>query len=247
MATISAAICGAEGFSGLRKTRAHGRMGRMKTGIRIGLLAVGVAALCGCSTMYYSTLEQFGQEKRDILVKRVGKANEAQKETQEVFKDALEQFGAVVKYDGGNLQKQYDKMSAELERCEGRAADVHTRINDVDQVARDLFREWKAEARQYQNAEYRRDSETKLRDTQRNYERMLSAMRNAESKIEPVLAVFRDQVLFLKHNLNARALAALQDESARIETDVNRLIQDLSAAIAEADRFIQTLGNSGAD
>ena len=215
----------------------------MKTEIRMGMLAAVLAAVCGCSTMYYSTMEKFGQEKRDILVKRVDAARDSQQETQEVFKDALEQFGAVVKFDGGNLQKQYDKMSAELERCEDRAEDVSTRIDDVDRVARDLFREWAAEAKQYQNAEYRRDSEAKLRDTQRNYERMLKAMRNAESKIEPVLAVFRDQVLYLKHNLNAKALASLQDEAAQIETDVNRLIQDLSAAIAEADRFIQQMGD----
>ena len=214
----------------------------MKTEIRMGMLAAMLAAAVGCSTMYYGAMEKFGQEKRDILVKRVGKARDAQQETQEVFKDALEQFGAVVKFDGGNLQKQYDQMSAELDLCEGRAADVRTRIADVDQVAVDLFREWQAEAKQYQNAAYRRDSEAKLRDTRRNYDRMLGAMRNAESKIEPVLAVFRDQVLYLKHNLNARALASLQDESAQIETDVNRLIQDLAAAIAEADRFIQTLG-----
>lgn len=215
----------------------------MKTEIRMGMLAAVLAAVCGCSTMYYSTMEKFGQEKRDILVKRVDAARDSQQETQEVFKDALEQFGAVVKFDGGNLQKQYDKMSAELERCEDRAEDVSTRIDDVDRVARDLFREWAAEAKQYQNAEYRRDSEAKLRDTQRNYERMLKAMRNAESKIEPVLSVFRDQVLYLKHNLNAKALASLQDEAAQIETDVNRLIQDLSAAIAEADRFIQQMGD----
>ena len=215
----------------------------MKTQLRMGMLAAVLAAVCGCSTMYYSTMEKFGQEKRDILVKRVDAARDSQQETQEVFKDALEQFGAVVKFDGGNIQKQYDKMSAELARCEDRAEEVRTRIDDVDRVARDLFREWAAEAKQYQNVEYRRDSEAKLRDTQRNYERMLKAMRNAESKIEPVLSVFRDQVLYLKHNLNAKALASLQDEAAQIETDVNRLIQDLSAAIAEADHFILQMGD----
>jgi predicted nucleic acid-binding Zn-ribbon protein len=206
-------------------------------------LAGLLSGLCGCSTLYYNTMEKFGQEKRDILVKRVGKARDAQQETQEVFQDALEQFGAVVKFDGGDLQRQYDKMSAELERCEGRAEAVRTRIDDVDKVAQDLFREWAAEAKQFQNAAYRRDSEAKLRDTRRNYAQMLGAMRNAESRIEPVLSVFRDQVLYLKHNLNARALASLQDESAKIETDVNQLIRELSAAIAEADRFIQTMAD----
>ena len=216
----------------------------MNTILRTGLTAALLAALCGCTSLNYKMQEKFlGNEKRDILVSRVGKANDAQKETQEVFKDALEQFNSVVQFDGGNLQKQYDKMSAQLERCEGRAEAVHTRIADVDRVARDLFREWAAEAKQFKNAEFRRDSEAKLRETQRNYERMLGAMRNAEEKIEPVLSVFRDQVLYLKHNLNAKALASLQDETARIETDVNGLIRDLSAAIAEADRFIQSMGD----
>ena len=120
---------------------------------------------------------------------------------------------------------------------------MRTRIDDVDRVARDLFREWAAEARQFQNPEYRRDSEAKLRQTRQNYDRMLESMRNAEKKIEPVLSVFRDQVLYLKHNLNARAMASLQEETAKVEMDVKALIQDLTAAIAEADRFMQTMGD----
>jgi len=207
----------------------------------MGWAAALLLALSGCSTVYYNAMEKLGQEKRDILVKRVGKARDAQQETQAVFKDALAQFGSVVKFDGGDLQRQYDKLSAELERCESRAEAVHARIADVDRVARDLFREWAGEAKQFQNPEYRRDSEAKLRATRQNYDRLLTAMRGAEAKIDPVLSVFRDQVLYLKHNLNAKALASLQDESAKIETDVQALIKDLSASIAEADRFIQTM------
>ncbi len=227
------------GFFRLRGAR--GSRMCTKAYLRLGLAGSLVRIVRVRSTLYYNTMEKFGQEKRDILVKRWAAAT--REETQEVFQDALEQFGAVVKFDGGDLQKQYDRMSAELERCEGRAEAVRTRIDDVDKVARDLFREWAAEAKQFQNAAYRRDSEAKLRDTRRNYDQMLGAMRNAESRIEPVLSVFRDQVLYLKHNLNARALASLQDESAKIETDVNQLIRELSAAIAEADRFIQTMAD----
>jgi hypothetical protein len=213
----------------------------MKTIMACGWAVAILVAACGCSSMYYGAMEKFGVEKRDILVGRVEKARDAQTETQEVFKDALEQFGSVVDFDGGNLQKQYDKLSAELERCEGRAEAVRERIADVDRVARDLFREWASEAKQFKNAQYRRDSEAKLRQTQANYGKMLESMRKAEEKIDPVLTVFRDQVLYLKHNLNARALASLQDETARIETDVNALLQDLADAIAEADAFIKTM------
>ena len=213
----------------------------MKTKMTLAALIPAVVLLCGCSSMYYSTLEKFGLEKRDILVKRVDKAKDAQADTQKTFKDALEQFDSVVKYDGGDLQSQYDKMSAQLERCETRAREVAERIDDVERVAKDLFREWAQETKQYQNAAYRRDSENKLNETKIHYGKMIAAMRYAEAKIEPVLVVFRDQTLYLKHNLNAKALASLQDESEKMSTDVNALIKELSAAIAEADRFINAM------
>jgi len=60
-------------------------------------------------------------------------------------------------------------------------------------------------------------------------------------KIDPVLTAFRDQVLFLKHNLNARALAALQNELDAIQTDVASLIREMEASIAEANAFIDAM------
>ena len=202
------------------------------------LLGFLPAGCCIFRPFYYKTMAAFGQEKRDLLVSRVRKARDAQQDTQQVFKDALEQFSSVVRFDGGDLQKEYNRLSKELDRCEGRAEEVQSRIEAVEQVSSDLFKEWKSEIAQYQNAEYRRDSEKKLRETRAACDRMLSAMHSAQSRIDPVLSVFRDQVLYLKHNLNARAVASLQGESTRIESDVARLVDDLSKAIDEANRFI---------
>lgn len=202
------------------------------------LLASMLSGCCLFDPLYYKTMAAFGQEKRDLLASKVEKARDAQKQTQEVFQDALEQFGAVVNYDGGDLQKEYNRLSKELSRCEGRADDVKERIDAVEKVSKDLFKEWKQEIGQYQNASYRADSEKKLRATQKDCERMLEAMRTAQERIEPVLSVFRDQVLYLKHNLNARAIASLKGETTKVETDVARLVADLNQAIEEADRFI---------
>ena len=148
----------------------------------------------------------------------------------------------MVHFDGGDLQKEYNRLSKELDRCEGRAADVESRIDAVEKVAKDLFKEWKQEIGQYQNASYRTDSEKKLKATQAECDRMLKAMRAAQAKIEPVLSVFRDQVLYLKHNLNARAIASMQGETAKVETDVAQLVADLDRAIEEANRFIAGMG-----
>jgi len=66
-------------------------------------------------------------------------------------------------------------------------------------------------------------------------------MKKAETKIEPVLSAFRDQVLFLKHNLNAQAVASLQSEVTTMEADISKLITEMEKSIAEADSFIKTM------
>jgi len=209
---------------------------------RIGILLLLAAAglfLFGCQSAYYATMEKFGVHKRDILVDRVEEARDSQQEAKQQFKSALEQFSAVVKVQGGELEETYQKLDAELERSEKRADEVHERIAAVEEVAEALFDEWKAELRQYSSDQLRRASQKKLDQTRRDYANLLKAMKRAEAKIEPVLAPMRDQVLFLKHNLNARAISSIKGELRTIEADVSALIRDMEASIREADAFIK--------
>ena len=59
--------------------------------------------------------------------------------------------------------------------------------------------------------------------------------------MDPVLTRFHDQVLYLKHNLYAQAVGSLKGESADIEREIQRLIQDMNASISEADAFIRDI------
>ena len=197
--------------------------------------------LSGCQTAYYETMEKFGVHKRDILVDRIEKARDDQEATKEQFKSALEEFSAVTKFNGGDLEAHYKRLDQELQHSEERAAAVRNSINDVEKVADALFDEWQTELEQYTSADLRRQSALQLADTKVRYDKLLKAMRNAESKIEPVLVPFRDQVLFLKHNLNARAIASLQNELVNIQTDVSALIQEMETSINEANTFIKAL------
>ena len=198
----------------------------------------------GCQSMYYNTMEKFGYQKREILVDRVKEARDEEQETAQQFASALEKFSAVINFKGGELEEKYEKLKAEFERCESRADAVKKRIAAVENVGEALFEEWEAELKQYSNANLRRTSRQKLVDTRRQYDRLIRSMKRAEAKINPVLAVFRDQVLFLKHNLNARAIASIQNELVSVETDVASLIREMEASISEADGFIKTMTGS---
>ena len=215
--------------------------------VRIRALALVAAAalLGGCETAYYSAMESVGIPKRDILASRVVAARDAQQDAKEEITDALTEFGRVVSYEGGDLEARYRKLAAQLQDGEDAAETVRSRIRDVESVAEALFAEWQQELGQYSSASLRAKSEQQLRQTRARYGEMLGAMKRAEARLEPALQPLRDQVLFLKHNLNARAVAGLKGEVARVDAQVNRLVAELDAAIAEANRFIADLEKNG--
>jgi ElaB/YqjD/DUF883 family membrane-anchored ribosome-binding protein len=208
--------------------------------IALALLLAAVG-LVGCQAVKYRTLEAFGVEKRDILSGRVESARDAQDEAREQFASALEQFRATVDFDGGELEDLYDRLDGAYERSVEDAERVRERIDEVRDVAQDLFDEWSEELDDYESDTLRRRSRELLNETQGRYERMITAMERAEATMDPVLQSFQDQVLFLKHNLNARAITALRSELEGIENDTRTLIEAMNAAIAEADAFIETL------
>jgi len=206
------------------------------------LFALGIVlAVAGCSSVYYNAMEKIGYAKRDLLVERVDDTRKAQGAAKEQFASALEHFLAVTKVDGGELQKKYDDLNKEYNRSESAAKEVHSRIASVEDVAEALFREWSQELAQYSNASLRAESQRQLDRTRRRYDDLVRLMRRASDRMDPVLATFHDQVLFLKHNLNARAIASLDSTSHTLEADISRLIADMEASIRESEAFIKSL------
>jgi hypothetical protein len=200
--------------------------------------------LSGCESAYYKTMETMGYHKRDIMVDRVSEARDAQQEAKEQFESALQKFSSVLGFKGGSLQEKYDQLKAEYEKSDTKAAAVRSRIAAVEDVAEDLFAEWQEELNQYTSNSLKQSSARKLRETKKKYAQLISAMKRAEAKIDPVLSAFRDQVLYLKHNLNAQAVASLQSELTSIETDVARLIKEMETSIKEANAFISSMEKS---
>lgn len=207
------------------------------------LIATFILMLSACSTMYLEGLEKIGIPKRDVMVHRVKKARDTQEETKEQFKSALEQFTAMTNFKGGDLEDTYKRLNDSYEESKSKADEVKGRIADIESVSEALFTEWKEEITQYSNQSMKQSSQQKLVATQAHYKQLITSMKQAEAKIEPVLRVFQDQVMFLKHNLNARAIASLKGELGNIRSDVSTLVASMEKSINEANSFIKTMEN----
>ena len=202
---------------------------------------ISILTLTACSSAYYSAMEKVGIHKRDIMVDRVVDAKESQQEAQKQFKSALEQMTALINFDGGDLETQYNVIQEQYEDSKDAAEHVSSRIDKIEDVSDALFDEWQDEIEQISSASLRRQSSVKLKETQRRYQSLIKSMHKAESKMAPVLSALKDNMLFLKHNLNAKAVGALQGEMVSIKKDVSALIKDMNSAIEQSQKFIDML------
>lgn len=195
----------------------------------------------GCQSAYYAAWEKVGVEKRDILVDRVEDAKESQEDAQQQFSSALDEFSQLINFNGDELQDIYEQLKDQFEASEESATTLSNRINKVESVAEALFDEWEDELEKYSNVKLKRESQNQLKDTQRRYKSLVRTMRKAESTMEPILSALRDNVLYLKHNLNASAVGALQGEFDGIKREINQLILEMNNAISESNSFISSM------
>lgn len=209
--------------------------------IRLYPILLLVISLSGCTSVYYDTMEKVGIHKRDILVDRVESARDAQTDAQEQFQSALDQFASVVQLEDSDLKRAYESLNDEYEACESSAASVSGRIEKVETVAEDLFEEWQAELDLYQNQSLKASSAKQLRQTRGRYKEMLASMKRAEKTMQPVLNTLQDNVLYLKHNLNAQAIGSLRGEFRNLQADIATLVKRMNQSIERSNTFIRDM------
>lgn len=204
----------------------------------VGLL---FALLTGCTSTYYKAMKTMGKEKRDILASRVKDSKKEQQQAKEQIKTTMESFQELTGFQGGSLEKNYKKLNAEYEKAADSAKKLHDRIDSIDQVSSDLFKEWQKEIDGMENKKLKTQSAAMLRQARLNEANYIKSMKQTEARMTPVITAFHDQVTFLKHNLNARAIGSLKGTSAKISTDVDVLLTSLDGSMAQADALINSL------
>lgn len=215
--------------------------------ILISLVSIGF--LVGCQSAVnnaiketkYSAYEMLGYQKRDLFKKEVKNVKSNQEETGESLKDALDRLKEIYAFDGGNLEKQYRALNSAYESSQKKATGVKASIKQLETVSTDLFAEWKKEITEISAPDLRLKSTTQLQEAQSKYKEFHASLKKSEAKMDPVMIKLRDQVLYLKHNLNRQAITGLKSESLKIQGDIDSLIKEMNTSIGQAEQFIKTM------
>src|SRR6202000_1158249 len=190
-------------YSAILFAEIHKQKGeRLRRAIFIPLIGLALL-LGGCKSTYYKTMRTLGKEKRDILVQRIKDAKKDQDQTKQQLQTTMESFQALTGFQGGSLEKSYKRLNSDYESAASQAGKLHDKIQSIDQVSNDLFKEWQGEINAMDNAKLKAQSTTMLRNARVRQAAYMRTMHQTEDRLTPVLGAFHDQVLFLKHNLNA--------------------------------------------
>ena len=189
----------------------------------------------------YSGYEMIGVEKRDLLKTRIEKTRDEQKDAGATFEDALDKLRKLYDLPESQLSRQYKEVRASYDRSERKAEDVRQSRERMNDVARDLFREWQGEISQMQTADLKAKSRAKLNESSAKFKALDQSLGQSEAKMRPILGQLKDHVFYLKHNLNAESLAGLKRERDRIDRGIDDLLKDLNHSLARAEEFTKTL------
>ena len=203
------------------------------------LVFVVVVFMTGCGGAYKAS----GQYKRDLLLNRVEKARQCHERAKNQFEVVLANYADIIDANAGDIRNEYNKLNRECKRARKISKDIYRKVKDVEDIGKPLFRNWEDELGEYNNEAIRRSSEEQLDITRRNYLKLVHSIKSTEGKTAVVLASVNDQVLFLSHNLNTKALTAFKKEVASLKLQVNGLVKHMQNAINEAEDFVDENGS----
>jgi hypothetical protein len=168
-------------------------------------------------------------------------ADRRAREAGEDFARAFQLYQRLTSPQAVELEHLSDDFGESVEDCRDRGRKLSERIQAVHSAAQALFRGWKEELALFSGDALRRKSEAMLHETEARAERVLAALERVQARMRPVLAKLQDYALFFHHNLNARAIATLEDTYKEFDAEFRALQGEIGAARREVADFLAAL------
>lgn len=175
---------------------------------------------------------------QEDLVERVRGAQDEVSEGREDFGAAFNLYQRLSAPQAVELDELSDDFADSIESCAARASDVAERIESVRGEADALFKGWNEQLARFSGETLRKKSEAMMLDTQARAQRVLAALERVEARAQPMLLKLQDYALFFHHNLNARAIATLQDTYKDFDSEFKALEGEFGKAQAEITAFL---------
>lgn len=174
----------------------------------------------------------------DGLIDRAEDAGRESKGTSADFAAAFHLYQRLTSPQAVELEKISDDFEDAVEECEDAAEELTERIESIRTETDRFIDGWSEELAGFSSEELRGKSAAQMQETEARARRLLAALEREQSRMQPVLRKLKDYALFFHHNLNARAIATLQDTYENFDREFRALENETARAQDEITAFL---------
>jgi hypothetical protein len=185
-------------------------------------------------------------EPHGALVHSVERAEDELQEASDDFAEAMRLFAELTAPQALNLEALSDDFSDAVKACGKRSRELDDRIAAVQEESDELFGGWSAELQEFALDSLRKKSEAMMLETKGRTDRVTHALEGTRARMSPVLKKLCDYALFFHHNLNARAIATLQDTYGDFDAEFAALRGELDRTRVEIRAYLASFESAPA-
>lgn len=196
-------------------------------------LFLGVGA-CSSTTEQAESVQQV-----DDLLARIERVQAESLVSKEVAHTALAKLQALVQPEfAGDATKGFAALITDVERSKDQAAALLDSVTPMTESAETVFRRWTGDLESFGNTRLRQRSQARLEETRTRYLAVVRAAQAAQIAYDAFNADLGDHALFLGHDLNASAVAALRPEVTVLEEQIAELDRRFESCAAAAKEYV---------
>jgi len=201
--------------------------------VTVTLLAGGCKAFGGSFLLFGGS-----HTPQEDLVSKARAAERESVETREDFAAAFLSYQRLTAPQALELEKLCDEFEDAVDACENRSEDLDDRIETIRREKEELVKDWTEELEHFTSDAVRKKSAVQMQETDARAQRLLDALEKLQGRMKPVLLKLQDYRLFFDHNLNARAIATLQDTYKEFDAECKALESEIGKAQGEIAAFL---------
>jgi len=155
--------------------------------------------------------------------------------------DAYEALRAILAADfDGDPVAAYAQLSDALESSKQQAEKLAKSVAPMKKTAEGVFEEWTASLESFGSTEMRQRSQTRLEESRSRYDAILTKAVSAQLAYDAFNADLEDHALFLEHDFNTAAVAAIEDEVESLGERARELDGRLQSCAAASKAYLES-------
>lgn len=153
----------------------------------------------------------------------------------------LAAYNTLISNPSTDMRRDYRNLMRAVDNMNRRVTEATTRIGSMQAAADVYYRGRGLTVKSIQDPQLQSQAQQRMAQNQKDFDGVLTALREAGSALEPVRKQLNDQITFLGSDLNPSATASLKPQAEKLNANAAEVFTRTDAAITRANTFFNAL------